>query len=163
MKQGTKRIIIGAVIAAVVILTAGIGWIAFQAQREQNTDAGMSYQLDEDAAEWDASGVAQDSGSGIKVPGYGTIYFTAGSKEQSVTLYNPEENDCYFVFSLSIDDGDTLYQSGYVEPGKAISEIALAEAPEAGEHTLHIGIATYDSETEQALNNAVVKCDLIVQ
>ncbi len=158
----SKYIVLGIIITVGLALAIGILWHVFHTQ-EENNNAGMSYQLDENAEEWDASGVTpQDDTSGIKIPGYGTIYFASGSREQSITLYNPKENTCYFVFSLSIDDDTVLYESGYVEPGKAISEVKLSEAPQAGEHTLYITISTYDLETEMALNNAVVKCDLQV-
>lgn len=159
MKQNIKW----AALAAVVILAGGILWFVVQNRQKDNTAAGLSYQLDVNASDWDGSVRTQsDNPTGIKVPGYDTVYFAAGDRQQSITLYNPKENDCYFVFSLSINGGNSLYQSGYVEPGKAISAVTLSDAPEAGNSTLIIHIYTYDVQTEQALNDAVVQCDLIV-
>ena len=81
-----------------------------------------------------------------------------------MTLYNPEENDCYFVFSLYLDEEtEPLYTSDYVQPGMAIQEVTLSRGLEAGEYALYIKMETYDPETQTAGNGASVKTALTVR
>ncbi len=70
----------------------------------------------------------------IDIPGFEAINLQAGTTEQSVNLYNPEQNTCYFRMSLHLADGTELWKSGLVEPGKAIYHITLNQTLEAGEY-----------------------------
>lgn len=56
----------------------------------------------------------------------------AGTTEQSVNLYNPEQNSCYFKMSILLSDRTVLWESGLVEPGKAIYNLTLNQIPSAG-------------------------------
>ena len=70
----------------------------------------------------------------IDIPGFDVMNLKANTKEQSVNLYNPEQNSCYFKISLILADGTRLWQSGLVEPGKAIYNLTLEQALDAGEY-----------------------------
>lgn len=82
--------------------------------------------IDNMATNW--AGPEEENGSsskGIQIPGYETIRLRANKLEQKVSLYNPEENNCYFVMKLLLPDGTEIYKSKMVEPGKALYEIVL--------------------------------------
>lgn len=68
----------------------------------------------------------------IDIPGFDVMNLKAGTTEQSVNLYNPEQNSCYFRMSLLLADGTELWKSGLVEPGKAIYNLTLNQSLSAG-------------------------------
>ena len=64
---------------------------------------------------------AQKGGTGnIAVPGFEKMTIRAGTTSQDIWIYNPEKNNCYFVVSIILPDGKTVYKSGFIAPGKAI-------------------------------------------
>lgn len=68
----------------------------------------------------------------IDIPGFDVMNLKADTLEQSVNLYNPEQNTCYFKMSVYLSDGTKLWESKLVEPGKAIYTITLERALSAG-------------------------------
>lgn len=70
----------------------------------------------------------------IDIPGFDVMNLKANTKKQSVNLFNPAQNTCYFKMTL-VYNGKTLWQSGLVEPGKAIYELNLNEPLPAGKYT----------------------------
>ena len=81
-----------------------------------------------------------------------------------ITLANPEENTCYFKYTVTIDDSETpIYESDLIEPGKAVREFEVTEPLEAGDYEIHLNISTYAMDEELTpLNGAVVKAVLHV-
>lgn len=155
----TKLVVATATLLLLSVLAIGI----YNAVYRQGEGKGMSLQVDADATAWDDSAVAVSAGEGIRIPGYGTVYFPKNSTEVQLTLYNPKENNCYFIFELCLEgEEQPLYTSGYVEPGKAITQFSLNEGLDAGTYSLYIKIRPYDMQTQMLLNNAVVKTQLIV-
>ncbi|MBE5780198.1 MAG: tRNA (uracil-5-)-methyltransferase [Clostridiales bacterium] len=71
---------------------------------------------------------------GIAIPGYGTIALKAGERDQRVNFFNPEGNNCYFVLSLQLKDGEEIYRSQMIPPGKRITAIHLVRALDAGRY-----------------------------
>lgn len=164
MKSKNRKIILFIVIA--VIAAAAIFGVAYKmgssAKSAQNTSGVL---LDENASEWDqelnnVSGTDQ----GIKIPGYGSLTVNAGEKKWAITLANPKDNNCYFKYSITIDDSETpIYESDYIEPGKAIREFEVSEPLEAGDYTIYLNIAAYSMDGNNTrLNGASVQADLHV-
>lgn len=88
-----------------------------------------------DSASDSVSGGVADSASGggqIAIPGYETLYLTAGQTRQGVSLYNPAENNCYFRISLITADGETLWTCGELEPGASVDSLELSRPLDAG-------------------------------
>lgn len=79
----------------------------------------------------------------IAYPGYGELNFKADSRKQDIYLSNPKENTCYFMISLILSDGRTIWQSDYLEPGNAFIRIELFEALEKGNY--ENAVLSYDS------------------
>lgn len=53
----------------------------------------------------------------ISIPGFETWTIDAGETKVSAGFYNPEQNGCYFVISVIIDEtGETIYESKYLKP-----------------------------------------------
>ena len=69
----------------------------------------------------------------------------------------------YFAFELILDStGEQLYESGLVEPGKAVSKITLTRALDEGEYRITIRVKPYDMQSMAALNGANVQAKLYV-
>lgn len=139
-------------------------YIGKQSNGQESEDT-STHSLEESSVEWDDSGMqkGEDSSQGIKIPGYGKIYFPSSEKQVEMTLYNPKENTCYFVFELYIDDEEIpIYASEYIEPGKALTAISLKRELTQGTYNMQIKISTYDTATEAPLNGAVLKTILEV-
>ena len=100
----------------------------------------------------------------IDIPGFDVMNLQAGTTEQSVNLYNPEQNTCYFKMSLILPDGTVLWESGLVAPGKAIYDLTLKEALDAGEYA--DTILKYEcfamDEEQTPLNGSEIKLTLNV-
>ena len=101
----------------------------------------------------------------IAIPGYKSLSLKAGQTEQSVNLYNPAENDCYFVMTLLLPDGTQIWKSKMVEPGKGLYEITLDQPVEAGTYensTLKYECYRMDEELT-ALNGSEIRLTLEVK
>ena len=88
----------------------------------------------------------------------------SGETEWKITLANPKDNNCYFKYSITIDDNETpIYESDLIEPGKAVREFEVTEPLEAGDYEIHLNISTYTMDEDLTpLNGAVVKAVLHV-
>ena len=101
---------------------------------------------------------------GIKIPGYPSITLPKDQQTVNVALLNPEGNPCYFTFEIVLKDtGESLYKSKLVPPGKAITEITMSRALQAGEYAATIKISTTSVADGSAMNGANVETVLIVK
>ncbi len=150
--------------AVLVILAAAAGLFLTFGTRRENPD-GKGIVLEEGAEDWDGEMKDMSEGqTGIKIPGYGEITVPTGETTWKITLANPEENTCYFKYTVTIDDSETpIYESDLIEPGKAVREFEVTEPLEAGDYEIHLNISTYAMDEELTpLNGAVVKAVLHV-
>ncbi|OUN34337.1 hypothetical protein [Lachnoclostridium sp. An76] len=150
--------------AVLVILAAAAGLFLTFGTRRENPD-GKGIVLEEGAEDWDGEMKDMSEGqTGIKIPGYGEITVPAGETTWKITLANPEENTCYFKYTVTIDDSENpIYESDLIEPGKAVREFDVTEPLEAGDYEIHLNISTYAMDEELTpLNGAVVKAVLHV-
>lgn len=53
---------------------------------------------------------------GILIPGYTSMVMKANTKEQTVSIGNPADNDCIFVIVLKLEDGTKLFESQELKP-----------------------------------------------
>lgn len=150
--------------AVLVILAAAAGLFLTFGTRRENPD-GKGIVLEEGAEDWDGEMKDMSEGqTGIKIPGYGEITVPTGETTWKITLANPEENTCYFKYTITIDDSENpIYESDLIEPGKAVREFEVTEPLEAGDYEIHLNISTYAMDEELTpLNGAVVKAVLHV-
>lgn len=100
MKKKIK-IIIGILIAA-VIAAAGITWYVMN-QKNQKTGNSSA-----EVVAWDVDIEEEEpsEGKGILIPGYTSMVMKANTKEQTVSIGNPADNDCIFVIVLKLEAGE---------------------------------------------------------
>lgn len=110
MKKKTK-IIIGILIAA-VIAAAGITWYVMN-QKNQKTGNSSA-----EVVAWDVDIEEEEPSQekGILIPGYTSMVMKANTKEQTVSIGNPADNDCIFVIVLKLEDGTKLFESQELKP-----------------------------------------------
>lgn len=115
----------------------------------------------------------------IAIPGYESLDFKAGTKKQSVSFYNPEENTCYFRISLVLksDNGteaggtaadseakeEVLWTSNLIEPGESIKSIELTKGLESGEYPAVLKYECFSLKDETPLNGSKVELTLKVR
>jgi len=114
----------------------------------------------------------------IAIPGFESLEFKAGTKKQSVSFYNPEENTCYFRMSLILqaagteaggtaaDSGakeETLWTSELLEPGESIKSIDITKELESGEYPAVLKYECFSLKDETPLNGSKVELTLKVR
>ena len=169
-----KRHIVIIVILLLLLLFGGIfvgmnwnKWFGEQGvQPVQTSQPDTSVDIDPNAGDWTGSKPEdkQPSSKGIKIPGYPSITIAADSKNVTMALLNPEGNSCYFKFEIVLKDtGKTIFESKYVEPGKAITNVELTESLRAGEYPAVIKISTLSLDGKNPLNGANVETVLVAK
>ena len=100
----------------------------------------------------------------ISVPGYEKLELVAGQKKQNVYLNNPDENTCYFVMSLILEDGTIIWKSDYLEPGRAFDRIELNQPLEKGSYgNVTLQYDCYSTVDQRELNGSAVTITLEVK
>ncbi len=151
------------VAAAFLTVVAVICCIFVFCQRRSSDVAGIADKglvIADDASAWTQNLEDKSDGEpGIKIPGYGELTIAGDTENFHLSLVNPEDNPCYFKYTLQIGGtSDILYESDLIEPGKAITEFAVDDLPEAGDYDLFINISTYSMDDQMSsMNGAQVK------
>ena len=76
-------------------------------------------------------------------------------------LKNPESNSCRFTFEITLD-GETLYQSGMVEPGATADKIILIRDLPKGEYKAELVIRAYEPDGMEKLDETNAEIILTV-
>lgn len=155
-----KKITILVVILVLAAAAAGIYWYT-RPKEVTNYDA----EFEEDQERPDSTDQEGSVADGIQIPGYKSITIPAGTKDVSVELMNPEENQVYFQISFYLPDTEeTIYTSKMIKPGQHLYEITLEKEMEAGEYPLTVRYDTFSAdEAMTPRNGAEVNCTLIVE
>ena len=155
-----KKITILVVILVLAAAAAGIYWYT-RPKEVTNYDA----EFEEDQERPDSTDQEGSVADGIQIPGYKSITIPAGTKDVSVELMNPEENQVYFQISFYLPDTEeTIYTSRMIKPGQHLYEITLEKEMAAGEYPLTVRYDTFSAdEAMTPRNGAEVNCTLIVE
>lgn len=98
----------------------------------------------------------------IVLPGYDDLKMKAGTDMLYVSLWNPSSNPCNFQFEITLKDGEKLYESKLVGPGKAITQVKLNRKFEKGVYDIVISMNAYSlKDDKQKLNSGKVNTRLI--
>ncbi|MDO5410796.1 MAG: hypothetical protein Q4F21_10135 [Lachnospiraceae bacterium] len=156
-KRGFVIILLTVVLLGVIV--AG----GFITSRKRPVGSG-GMKIEKGAVEWTQDMKSSDENAAIQIPYYSDIYMENGSDEIDMYLVNPKENKCYFSYTFILKkNSEKIYQSGLIEPGKALDQVTLNRKFENGEYTLDMQIDTYTLEETKPLNNAIVSTRLIVK
>lgn len=147
-----------AIIISIVIIMAALVTMAMLLHITEGQDDSIT--------EWDGKNLIAyaSENPGIKIPGYSHLYFPADTQKVPITLWNPEDNDCLFLFTLYLEEeNEPLYTSEFLEPDQAFEEITLNHPLPSGEYTLMIEISPYTMDKTTPLNRAQVSTELTVE
>ena len=87
---------------------------------------------------------------GILIPGYTSMVMKANTKEQTVSIGNPADNDCIFVIVLKLEDGTKLFESQELIPGEGLENITLdQELPKMSRRTIPKMRNIYKTKAQQ--------------
>ena len=100
---------------------------------------------------------------GILIPGYTSMVMKANTKEQTVSIGNPADNDCIFVIVLKLEDGTKLFESQELKPGEGLENITFDQELEAGEYQAVIEYKCYSLEDKSPLNGGSAEFKLYVK
>ena len=124
MNKTTKTILL--IVLAVILVGGGVFVGMNWNQWFGKEDAPVTADLDENAEDYTGDREVyqgEKNTDTIDIPGFEALNMKAGTTEQSVNLYNPEQNTCYFKMSLILADGTVLWESDLVALGKAIYDL----------------------------------------
>lgn len=154
-----KKIILS--VSAILVIVAAAVWFNSRPKEVTNYDV----EFEEDQKKPEVESQASSVGEGIRIPGYKSVEIPAGTKDVSVELTNPEENQVYFQISFYLPETDeTIYTSKMIKPGQSLYKIALEKEMEAGEYPLTIRYETFAMDDEMTpRNGAEVNCTLKVK
>ena len=164
-QTGMKKILLIFITAVILFAAAVILWMTVSQKKNDSGRNSAGIVVSDEAVEWNKDLEDTSGGQpGIKIPGYGDITVNSGDTTWKITLLNPEGNDCYFQYKVTIDDSETpVYESDLIEPGKAITEFEVSEPLETGDYEIHLKISAFTmDESLTALNGADVKAVLHV-
>lgn len=100
----------------------------------------------------------------ISIPGFESWTIDANKTKASASFYNPENNSCYFVISVVLDDtGEKIYESKYLKPGQHLYEVELAKPLKAGRYKATLHYSTYSTTDLSPMNGADVPFELTVK
>lgn len=126
-------IIIASLCAAVAVAAAAFGGYSVGQQADP-----LTQHVPVSSLPAKAEGVIVGGVGSISIPGFDHMTFKAGQTAQSVTLYNPETNDCAFVVSIVLPSGKEIYRSDKLAPGESIDHIEISDP---------LGAAIYEAST----------------
>lgn len=97
----------------------------------------------------------------ISLPGYSEVKMEAGTDMAYLALWNPEDNPCYFKYTILLED-EVLYESALIPPGQAITKVKLNRRMERGIYTVMMRVSTYDlKDYEKPLNGGEIQTKLV--
>ena len=150
-------------IGAVLVLSLVVGGVFFGMWLTRRQ---IDPEIDPNAKDYGDLFVAPDEvePGNLSAPGYDKVTFPAGERHVQNVLPNPEVNPCYFRFSLILPDtNETLYRSGLVPPGTAITDVTLSRPLEKGTYRLEIVIEAVSLEDRSAMNGITMEVVLTVR
>lgn len=161
----TAKTILLAVLAVVLIgggVVVGMNWNNWFGQEKP-----AAAEVDDTAEDWTGNQgtyTGKKNTDTIDIPGFDTMNLKADVTEQSVNLYNPEQNTCYMKMTLLLSDGTKLWESKLIEPGKAVYDLTLAQTLSAGEYKdATLKYECYKMDEEQTpLNGSDIKLTINV-
>lgn len=144
----------------ILLLLAGgvfLGW--WLSSREQVPG------LDETAVSYRREGLENTDPESISVPGVSILKMEAGQRTVEFPLVNPEGNACYMKYTIQdMETGEILYQSGRIEPGKAVLNFDLNCTLDPGTYQILVKIQTSDiNDYTVELNGAQIPAELVVE
>ena len=144
---------------AAAVAAAGIIWFVMSQKKQEATH------ISANVVAWDVDMEPEKPAEGkqIMIPGYTSMVMKANTKEQTVSMGNPADNECNFIIVLKLADGTKLFKSQQLKPGEGLEQISLEQELEAGEYQAVIEYKCYAIEDNSPLNGGSAEFQLYVK
>lgn len=135
-------------IPLLLLLALLVGGLIWYLNREEGPDldhAAVAYEMPDGAVNTDPTQ--------LMMPFIDEITVTSADRAGHTALVNPEGNESYFRYILTLTDtGEEIYRSGLIEPGKAVVDWEINTDLEPGDYNAELAINSfalddYESET----------------
>nr|WP_294494136.1 hypothetical protein [uncultured Mediterraneibacter sp.] len=145
------------ILILLVLIGGGTWWYMSRQGMPELDKSAIAYQMPD--------GMKNEDPSQILMPGFSTITMDEGGTTVHAALANPEGNPCYFKYFISLSDtGEQIYESGWIEPGMAVTEWDISEELPAGEYPIYILVQTGSLENyEEGMNQGAANATLVVR
>lgn len=158
-KKKHTKLLVGSLLALLLIVSF-VGWY-FYLNGNKKPD------IDPNAGNYESALKRPDNinSSKILIPGYGKFTIKKGGDTIDTVLFNPEDNPCYFKFTIvEQKTKDVLYESKLVPPGQGITPVKLNKVfNEVGTYDAVLKFETVDFEnTDITYNGSDMEVKLIV-
>lgn len=148
---------IGGIIFVIIAAAFAAGFLL-----KDRTSSSKGLKVAKNTIEWDQEMTSGNENEDIQIPYYSDIYMEKESDRIDMTLINPKENDCYFVYVFILKEtGEEIYRSDLIGPGKALEEVKLNQTIKDGTYEMEIRVDTYTMKDQEKLNNAIISTRLI--
>ena len=160
MKENKKRIIItlclvAAAIIVVIICLRGCNCVTYENTKTDGTETSTEKQ----ALDFTPN---DDNKGRIKIPVITGLMLKSNELKQVVDLYNPKENNCYFVISIFLSDSTLIFKSNKIAPNEHLKNITLQQELQRGKYRnckLVYNCFAMDGKTKLNGSNVVVTID----
>lgn len=155
-KDNKKKIII-IILLLIILIAAGIGAFLFFNNNQDQYDTGASsisnatgnYEdiVNELNAKTEASRVWISVANTIHVKSDGVTCYAQSNEGSDITvLDNIEDNTRDLKYTLTLEDGTVIYESGLIKPGEGIAAPILAQKLDAGTYTVTATAQGYEDQ-----------------
>ncbi len=163
MNNKTSIALLIVAVVCLLLLSIGAGFLIGSKQTKNVPIEMMTLQPSIEPTPQTPTATVEPVRDSITIPGFERITLKARESTQSVNLYNPAHNTCYFEVSLCLPEGTEIFHSGLIAPGQTVQEIELSHTLEAGNY--EGAILKYDCsalDDLSPLNGAVIEIALEV-
>lgn len=121
--------------------------------------------LDETAIAYHVEGLKNNDPTQIMMPGFSKMSLESGQTNVEYALANPEGNPCFFKIQIVLADTDEiLYESGLIEPGKAVMELELNRGLDSGIYDARVDVNTFSvDDYETQMNKGAMNITIEVE
>lgn len=151
VRKSPAKILIPLVIL-LALIGGGLVWYLTRDEGPDLDHAAVAYEMPDGAVNTDPTQ--------LMMPYIDQITVTADDRAGHTALVNPEGNQSYFRYVLTLtDSGEEIYRSGLIEPGMAVVDWEISTDLEPGDYDAELAINTYsldDVETETNGGNMVI-------
>lgn len=149
------------ILAPLLLILAIIGgllaWYLIRVNGPDLDRAAVAYQMPD--------GMVNTNPEELMLPYFSEVTVTADDRAGHAVLSNPEGNQSYFRYVLTLSDtGEEIYRSGLIEPGMAVAEWEVTRDLEPGDYEASLAIDTFSlADHEQSTNGGNMEITLHVE
>lgn len=134
------------ILILLALIGGGLAWYLLRDTGPDLDHAAVAYEM--------PNGAVNTDPTQLMMPYIDEITVTAADRAGHTALVNPEGNQSYFRYVLTLTDtGEEIYRSGLIEPGMAVVDWAVNTDLEPGDYDAELAINTFSLEGDETETN----------